>query len=132
MSREIFIVMLFQLNGYEEATKQFKTWDEDDPKWKSYLGLAKKMVTDSNAVAQEKGLECCLAFAENCKAATKTTAEVIDGLVSKCVAAPKVKTKDYATQICLMFCEIETHEKVIEQLLAGFSNKNPKVDIETS
>lgn len=116
-----------RLNGYEEATKQFKTWDEDDLKWKSYLGLAKKMVIDSNAVAQEKGLECCLAFAENCKAATKTTAEVIEGLVSKCVAAPKTKTKDYATQICLMYCEIETHEKVIEQLLSGFSNKNPKV-----
>ena len=64
------------MNGYEEATKQFRTWDEDDPKWKSYLGLAKKMVTDSNAVAQEKGLECCLAFAENCKTAPKTGGEV--------------------------------------------------------
>ena len=116
------------MNGYEEATKQFRTWDEDDPRWKSYLGLAKKMVTDTNAVAQEKGLECCLAFAENCKAATKTAAEVVDGLVAKCVAAPKTKTKDFATQICLMYCEIETHEKVIEQLLAGFANKNPKVN----
>jgi len=77
-----------RLNGYEEATKQFKTWDEDDPKWKSYQGLAKKMVTDSNAVAQEKGLECCLTFAENCKTAPKTAGEVTDGLVLKCVAAP--------------------------------------------
>jgi len=116
-----------RLNGYEEATKQFRTWDEDDPKWKNYQGLAKKMVTDSNAVAQEKGLECCLAFAENCKTANKTGGEVIDGLVAKCVAAPKTKTKELATQICLMYCEIEAHEKVIEQLLAGFANKNPKV-----
>ena len=26
-----------------------------------------------------------------------------------------------------MYCEIEAQEKVIEQLLAGFANKNPKV-----
>lgn len=116
-----------RLDGYEEATKQFKTWDEDDPKWKNYQGLAKKMVTDTNAVAQEKGLECCLAFAENCKTAPKTAAEVVDGLVLKCVAAPKAKTKELATQLCLMYCEIEAQEKVIEQLLAGFANKNPKV-----
>ena len=85
------------------------------------------MVTDTNAVAQEKGLECCLAFAENCKAAPKTAGEVVDGLVLKCVAAPKAKTKELATQLCLMYVEIEAQEKVIEQLLAGFANKNPKV-----
>ena len=51
-------------------------WDEDDNKWKSYQPLAKKMISDSNAVAIEKGLECCLAFAENCKTAPKTGGEV--------------------------------------------------------
>ena len=149
------------MNGYEEATKLFQQWDEDDPKWKSYQPLAKKMVSDSNAVALEKGLECCLAFAENCKTAPKTggevgfhlcttqrtyrPAQVIEGVVSKAVAAPKTKTKELATQVhgnifcpkkpsqmfflqlILMYCEIEAHEKVIEQLLAGLANKNPKV-----
>ena len=47
--------------------------------------------------------------------------------MQKCVAAPKTKTKDLATQICLMYCEAEAHEKVVEQLLGGFANKNPKV-----
>ena len=65
-----------RVNGYEEATKLFQQWDEDDPKWKPYQPLAKKMVSDSNAVALEKGLECCLAFAENCKTAPKTGGEV--------------------------------------------------------
>ena len=67
-----------RVNGYEEATKLFAQWDEDDNKWKSYQPLAKKMVSDSNAVALEKGLECCLAFAENCnfKMAQKTGGEV--------------------------------------------------------
>lgn len=56
---------------------------------------------------------------------------MIEGLVQKCVAAPKAKTKELATQICLMYCEAEAHEKVIEQLLGGFSNKNPKVSLIT-
>ena len=51
-------------------------WDEDDNKWKSYQPLAKKMISDINAVAIEKCLECCLAFAENCKPAPKTGGEV--------------------------------------------------------
>ena len=58
---------LLQVSGYEEARKQFGTWEEDDPRWKNYLGLAKKMVADTNAVAQIPGMECCLEFAENCK-----------------------------------------------------------------
>lgn len=116
-----------RVSGYEEATKSFGQWDEDDPNWRKFMGLAKKMVTDSNAVAQEKGLVCCLAFAENCKGANKTAGEVIDGIVSKCVAAAKTKTKELATEIILMYCEIEAHEKVIEQLLSGLSQKNPKV-----
>ena len=85
------------------------------------------MVTDSNAVAQEKGLESCLLFVENCKTSPKTAGEVVDGLVNKCVAAPKTRTKELASQICLMYCEVEAHEKVIEQLLGGLTQKNPKV-----
>jgi cytoskeleton-associated protein 5 len=129
LSSIILQVWKARVNGYEEAKKLFSQWDEDDPKWKGYQPLAKKMVNDSNAVALEKGLECCLAFAENCKAAPKTAGEVIDGVVSKCVAAPKTKTKELATQLVLMYCEIEAHEKVVEQLLGGLGNKNPKVGL---
>merc|ERR1740128_576883 len=91
------------------------------------MGIIKKMVTDTNAVAQEKGLECVLLFAENCKGATKTVGEVIDGIVLKCVAAPKTKTKDLAHQIIMTYVEIETQEKVIEGLLGGLAQKNPKI-----
>jgi len=116
-----------RISGYEEAKKLFVQWDEDDEKWRKYLGIIKKMVTDSNAVAQEKGLDCVMLFAENCKMANKTASEVAEGLVLKCVAAPKTKTKDMATQIFLMYVEIETHEKVIEALIAGLAQKNPKI-----
>ena len=59
------------------------------------------------------------------QAAPKTAGEVVEGLVTKCVAAPKTRTKELATELCLKYGEIE--EKVIEALLAGFVNKNPKV-----
>ena len=55
----------WQVSGYEDAKKQFGTWDDDDPKWKNYMGLAKKMVIDSNAVAQEKGEEYVLSISSS-------------------------------------------------------------------
>uniref|UniRef100_A0A8C7D9G2 Cytoskeleton associated protein 5 n=1 Tax=Oncorhynchus kisutch TaxID=8019 RepID=A0A8C7D9G2_ONCKI len=55
-----------RLNGYEEALKLFqRIEDEKSPEWGKYLGLLKKFVTDSNAVAQLKGLEAALAYVEN-------------------------------------------------------------------
>jgi cytoskeleton-associated protein 5 len=58
--------------GYEEATKLFQTvGDEKSPEFSKYLGLVKKFVIDSNAVAQEKGLEATLAYVENAAVAGK-------------------------------------------------------------
>ncbi|XP_052744603.1 protein mini spindles [Bicyclus anynana] len=114
--------------GYEEAIKLFNQIDDEkSPEWNKYLGLIKKFVTDSNAVAQERGLEAALVFVENCGHAGKTTGEVMSGIVAKCIAAPKTKTKDLALQITLMYIEIEKHETVEEELLKGMEQKNPKV-----
>ena len=89
--------------------------------------MIKKFITDTNAVAQEKGLETALVYVENCDVAGKVVGECVEGIVSKCVAAPKTKTKDMAKQIALMFVEIEQPDKAIEELLKGLSHKNPKV-----
>lgn len=51
--------------GYEEATKLFNTLDEKSPEFVKFLGVFKKVCTDSNAIAQEKGLDCVQAFVEN-------------------------------------------------------------------
>lgn len=52
--------------GYEEATKLFaRQDDEKSPEFSKYLGLLKKFITDSNAVAQEKGVETVLSYLEN-------------------------------------------------------------------
>ena len=53
------------MNGYEGCVKHFK--DISDPKsneYTNFVGLLKKFVVDSNAVAQEKGLDAVLAFVE--------------------------------------------------------------------
>lgn len=61
-----------RLNGYEEALKLFqRIEDEKSPEWVKYLGLIKKFVTDSNAVAQLKGLDAALVFIENAHVAGK-------------------------------------------------------------
>ncbi|XP_040572755.1 cytoskeleton-associated protein 5 [Lepeophtheirus salmonis] len=115
-----------RLHGYEEVVKLFNSLDGDDEQWRKFHGLIKKFVMDINAVAQEKGLQAALTYAQNCDSAGSNTSEIIEGLVSKCVGASKAKTKDLAGQICLMFCEIETHDKVIEELFKGLSQKSPK------
>ncbi|XP_015517850.2 protein mini spindles isoform X1 [Neodiprion lecontei] len=117
-----------RLHGYEECAKIFRRIDDEkSPEWNKFLGLVKKFVTDSNAVAQEKGLEAVLAYVENAAAAGKTVGEVMSGIVSKCIAAPKTKTKELAVQITLMYVEIEKHEAVQEELLKGTEAKNPKI-----
>ncbi|XP_020506930.2 cytoskeleton-associated protein 5 isoform X2 [Labrus bergylta] len=117
-----------RLNGYEEALKLFqRIGDEKSPEWGKYLGLIKKFVTDSNAVAQLKGLEAALAFVENAHVAGKTTGEVVSGVVTKVFNQPKARAKELGTDICLMYIEIEKAEVVQEELLKGLENKNPKI-----
>ncbi|KAK5620752.1 Cytoskeleton associated protein 5 [Crenichthys baileyi] len=117
-----------RLNGYEEALKLFqKIEDEKSPEWGKYLGLIKKFVTESNAVAQLKGLEAALAFIENAHVAGKTTGEVVSGVVTKVFNQPKARAKELGMDICLMFIEIEKAEVVQDELLKGLENKNPKI-----
>ncbi|KAM6360444.1 cytoskeleton-associated protein 5 isoform 1-T4 [Alca torda] len=117
-----------RLNGYEEALKLFqKIDDEKSPEWSKYLGLIKKFVTDSNAVAQLKGLEAALAYVANAHVAGKTTGEVASGVVNKVFNQPKARAKELGLDICLMYIEIEKGEAVQEELLKGLDNKNPKI-----
>uniref|UniRef100_A0A8C5UMB1 Cytoskeleton associated protein 5 n=1 Tax=Malurus cyaneus samueli TaxID=2593467 RepID=A0A8C5UMB1_9PASS len=117
-----------RLNGYEEALKLFqKIDDEKSPEWSKYLGLIKKFVTDSNAVAQLKGLEAALAYIENAHVAGKTTGEVASGVVNKVFNQPKARAKELGLDICLMYIEIEKGEAIQEELLKGLDNKNPKI-----
>ncbi|XP_069761542.1 cytoskeleton-associated protein 5 isoform X3 [Narcine bancroftii] len=117
-----------RLNGYEEAAKLFqKIPDEKSPEWSKYLGLIKKFVTDSNAVAQLKGLEAALIYVKNAHVAGKTCGEVVSGVVNKVFNQPKARAKELGGEMCLMYIEIEKTEPVQEELLKGLDNKNPKI-----
>ena len=50
----------------------------------------------------------------------------MSGIVTKCIGAPKAKKKDLASQINLMYIEIEKHEVVQDELIKGLEQKNPK------
>ena len=61
-----------RIAGYAEAKKLFELQDDPkSPEFSRYLGLIKKFVTDSNAIAQEKALDTVIAFLENAGAAGK-------------------------------------------------------------
>ncbi|XP_017847656.1 protein mini spindles isoform X3 [Drosophila busckii] len=117
-----------RVDGYEEAAKLFRELDDEkSPEWSKYAGLIKKMIVDSNALAQEKGLEAALIFVENSGLAGRTVGDVMTGIVQKCIAAPKTKTKELSVQVTLMYVEIEKHEAVVEELVKGMDHKNPKI-----
>lgn len=48
-------------------------------------------------------------------------------MITKCIGATKARTRDLAIQICLMYIEIEKQDVVLEELLKGTANKNPKI-----
>lgn len=89
----------------------------------------KKFVIDSNAAAQEKGMAAVLAFLQysNINTAGRTCADVVSGIITKCLISPKARTKELAAEIVLMYVEIERHEVVLEELIKGLDNKSPKI-----
>ena len=46
--------------------------------------------------------------------------------MTKCLNA-RPKTKEGSVQVCLMYVEIEQQEVVLEEIMKGFSNKQPKI-----
>ncbi|XP_054929937.1 cytoskeleton-associated protein 5 isoform X1 [Dermacentor andersoni] len=117
-----------RLSGYEDATKLFGSiTDPKGPEFQKFLPLIKNFVTDSNAVSQEKGLAAVLSFVENAQLANRICGDVLAGLVAKCIAAPKQKTRELAQEIIYMYVEIEKQEVVVEELVKALDNKNPKI-----
>nr|CDS27460.1 microtubule associated protein xmap215 [Hymenolepis microstoma] len=116
--------------GYDEAIRLFQTQASDkSPIFNDYLGLLKKMVTDSNAIAQEKALDVVLAFIENASVAPRAAADVCEGILAKCLNASRAKTKEKGIEILLYYIELEKTDIVIDELIKGLSAKQPKTVI---
>lgn len=101
-----------RVNAYESLIKTFQTTASDtDPAFKPYLNnpeLLKKIATDSNAVAQEKGVECLVALVKYAgETAAKTREVVVQALVDKCFGSTRAGTKAQAVELALQYVEVE-------------------------
>ncbi|KAL1735292.1 armadillo-type protein [Schizophyllum commune] len=121
-----------RVNAYEALVKAFQaSASDEDPVFKPYVGnsdLLKKIATDSNVVAQEKGLECLVAllkFAGETAARTRET--VVPALVEKAFGSTRAGTKAQATELALLYVEMENAGAgVVADILPGLSAKQPK------
>jgi len=101
-----------RVSAFEQLIKTFQTTASDlDPAFKPYLAnpdLLKGMVTDANAVAQEKGVECVVAFVKFAgETASKTRESVLPPVVDKCLGSTRGGTKNNAVELVLQYVEVE-------------------------
>lgn len=101
-----------RVSGYETLIKTFQTTASDnDPAFRPYLSnsdLLKKIATDSNAVAQEKGVECIMTFVKFAgEGAARTRDAVVPALVDKCLGSTRAGTRSQAIELALQYVEVE-------------------------
>ena len=103
-----------RVSAYEELVKQFSLSASDaDPVFDPYLrdpDVLKKCASDSNAVAQEKGLEVLVALVKFAGERAARVREGIGGanvLVEKCLGSTRAGTKKGAIEVLLGFVEVE-------------------------
>lgn len=101
-----------RLSAYEQLPKAFQaTGSDTDPVFKPYLSdpdILKNMVTDSNAVAQEKGVECVVSFVKYAgETAVKTREVVVPALVEKCLGSARAGTRNNSIELILQYTEVE-------------------------
>lgn len=121
-----------RVSAYETLVKTFQlTASDTDPAFKPYTSnpdLLKKIVTDSNAVAQEKGVECVVAFVKFAgENAARTRDAVVPALVDKCFGSTRAGTKNQAIELALQYVEVENSGAgIVGNVLPGLSAKQPK------
>ncbi|KAI6109163.1 microtubule associated protein [Pisolithus croceorrhizus] len=120
-----------RVSAYETLIKAFQASASDnDPVFKPYISssdLLKKIVTDSNAVAQEKGVECLVALVKYAGGtAAKTRDTVVPALVDKCLGSARVGTKNQAIELILQYVEVENTAAGVIDIIPGLSSKQPK------
>jgi cytoskeleton-associated protein 5 len=101
-----------RVNAYESLIKTFQaTASDTDPAFKPYINnpdLLKKIATDTNAVAQEKGVECLVTLVKFAgETAAKTRGAVVPALVEKCFGSSRIGTKNQAVELTLQYVEVE-------------------------
>ncbi|KAI8882635.1 ARM repeat-containing protein [Backusella circina FSU 941] len=119
-----------RVSGCEDLTKLLHSTMEDSDFY-TYEPFLKKLVTDANAVAQEAGLAAVVEYVSNAPNASSTRETVIPSLVDKCLGATKQGTKQRATDIILLYAEIDTPDPIVELVIPGTTAKQPKLVTQT-
>jgi len=101
-----------RVSAYESLIKSFQTSASDtDPVFNPYISnpdLLKKIITDANAVAQEKGVECLVSLIKFAgETAVKTRDIVVPALVDKCLGSARAGTRNDALELILQYVEVE-------------------------
>ncbi|KAJ3552810.1 hypothetical protein NM688_g3956 [Phlebia brevispora] len=121
-----------RVSAYETLIKTFQTTASDsDPAFRPYLNdsdTLKKIITDSNAVAQEKGVECVINLVKFAgENAARTREVVLPALVDKCFGSSRAGTKNHAIELAVQYIEVENGGTgVVENILPGLAAKQPK------
>jgi len=123
-----------RVSAYEALVKTFQTTASDsDPAFKPYLNnpdLLKKAVTDANAVAQEKGVECVVSFVKFAgENAARTREVVVPALVEKCFGSARAGTKAQAIELVLQYVEVENDGMGVVVRLTSLSLPIPFVHV---
>lgn len=100
------------VSAYEALVKVFQaTSSDNDPAFRPYVSnpdTLRKMVTDANAVAQEKAVETVIAFVKFAgETAARTRDAVVPALVDKCLGSTRQGTKAKAVDLILEYVEVE-------------------------
>ncbi|KAI9254442.1 armadillo-type protein [Phascolomyces articulosus] len=119
-----------RVSAYEEITSLLRKTDNDSDFY-TYESYLKKIATDANAVAQEAGLNVIYEFVNNAPNASSTRETVVPAIVEKCLGATKVGTKQKATNILLLYAEIDVADPVVELVVPGINAKQPKLVTQT-
>ncbi|KAL8742289.1 MAG: hypothetical protein Q9190_005204 [Brigantiaea leucoxantha] len=119
--------------GYEDAVKAFEvTPDESDPAFRPFLqdsSLWKGAVADSNVAAQQDGINALCAFLKfgGREACTRSRHATIASIIEKGLPSTRAATKQSSLEALLLYIELDKADPVIEELLPGLSNKQPKI-----
>jgi hypothetical protein len=120
--------------GYEDAAKQFAaTSDESDPLFRPFVldsGIWKGAVTDSNVAAQQEGVNALCAFLKygGAQACSRSRSQTITPIVEKGLSSAKATTKQSSLEALMLYVEVEgKSDALLEDLLQGLSNKQPKI-----
>ncbi|KRZ48785.1 Cytoskeleton-associated protein 5 [Trichinella nativa] len=117
-----------RVSAYEALQKQFSaTVDDKDPIFAKYSGYLKNFVTESNVFALEKGLDAFVAFLTTGTISVKVAGNICPLIVQKCLGSTKKKIVEKAQELLMLLIELEKQEAVLNALVEGTQNKNPKV-----